>query len=318
MVIMNNIYCIYSTSYRLLDKELNNILKGNSYTTYDANEVDIDDIFENANYISLFLDTNYIVVKNVNWFSSQKKDTKKSENIDDKIINYLNNPNKSTVLILILSDKINGVKKISKMIKEKYKYVEILDYNVKELRECVNDFLKKNKIKMDYDSVNYLINNSLNKYDLVMNELDKILLYEKKELSLKDVMNIVSTNVLDNNFKFIDVIMEKNIKEIFHYYDDFLLNKNSPILILNMIANEYRNIYLIKILMRSRDKSELMNLLNIRYSFQLDKLINYSYSYKEKELEDNLCLLCDLDYMIKQGKISDKIALEWFFIKSCR
>ncbi len=315
---MNNIYCIYSTSYRLLDKELNNILNGNSYTTYDANEVDIDDIFENANYISLFLDTNYIVVKNVNWFSSQKKDTKKSENIDDKIINYLNNPNKSTVLILLLSDKMNGVKKISKMIKEKYKYIEILDYNVKELREFVNNFLKKNKIKMDYDSVNYLINNSLNKYDLVMNELDKILLYEKKDLSLKDVMNIVSTNVLDNNYKFIDVVMEKNIKEIFHYYDDFLLNKNSPILILNMIANEYRNIYLIKILMKSRDKSELMNLLNIRYSFQLDKLINYSYSYKEKELEDNLCLLCDLDYMIKQGKISDKIALEWFFIKSCR
>ena len=312
----NNIYCIYSTSYRLLDKELNKIIKDNKYTTIDANEEDIEDIFENANYVNLFMDKNYIVVKNVSWFSSTKKGNN-GESRDDIILSYLNDPNKNTILILILSDKMNGLKKISKIVKEKYNYLEILDYNVKELREEINKFLKKNNIKIDYDGVTYIINNSLNKYDLVMNELDKVLLYDKKELTLVDLKHIISINVLDNNFKFIDAVMEKNIKEVFRYYDDFLLNKNSPIMFLNILAGEYRKLYFVKTMIKNRDKSEIMSLLKIRYSFQMDKLINYSYSFSIKELEDNLVLLCDLDYKIKQGKITDKLALEWFFIKLC-
>ena len=88
-------------------------------------------------------------------------------------------------------------------------------------------------------------------------------------------------------------------------------------MLLNILANEYRNIYFVKTMLKNRDKSEIMNLLKIKYTFQIDKLINYSYSYTEKELEDNLVLLCDLDYKIKQGKISDKLALEWFFVKTC-
>ena len=312
----NNIYCIYSTSYRLLDKELNKIIKDNKYTTIDANEEDIEDIFENANYVNLFMDKNYIVVKNVSWFSSTKKGNN-GESRDDIILSYLNDPNKNTILILILSDKMNGLKKISKIVKEKYNYLEILDYNVKELREEINKFLKKNNIKIDYDGVTYIINNSLNKYDLVMNELNKVLLYDKKELTLVDLKHIISINVLDNNFKFIDAVMEKNIKEVFRYYDDFLLNKNSPIMFLNILAGEYRKLYFVKTMIKNRDKSEIMSLLKIRYSFQMDKLINYSYSFSIKELEDNLVLLCDLDYKIKQGKITDKLALEWFFIKLC-
>ena len=61
----------------------------------------------------------------------------------------------------------------------------------------------------------------------------------------------------------------------------------------------------------------MMSTLGIRFSFQIDKLINYSYSYKDKELEDYLLDLCNLDYKIKQGKITDKLALELFFLKVC-
>lgn len=319
----NNIYCIYSTSYRLLEKELNKILKDNNYTTYNADEVDTEDIFENANYINLFMDKNYMVVKNVNWFSSKKRgnneeiEEEKVDNKDQVILSYLENPNKNTVLILILNDKMNGQKKISKLIKENYNYIELLEYNVKELREEINKYLKKNKINIDYDGVSYIINNSLNKYDIVMNELDKILLYGKKDLDLKDLTNIISVGVLDNNFKFLDAVMDKDLKEIFRYYDDYILNKNYPVIFMTMLANEYRKIYFIKTLLNKRNKSELRSLLKVKYDFQMDKLIRYSYSYSEKELEDNLVLLCDLDYQIKQGKMNDKVALEWFFIKIC-
>ena len=50
----------------------------------------------------------------------------------------------------------------------------------------------------------------------------------------------------------------------------------------------------------------------------IDKLINNSYSFKEKELESFLVDLCDLDYKIKSGRISNKLALEMFIMEVCK
>lgn len=312
----NNIYVIYSTSFRLLEEEISKIVKNNSYTTYNLEEEELEDVLNDAAYFTLFDDKKYMVVKNVTCFSANKKGSEVTSK-DDYLINYLNEPNDNTVLILVLKDKMNGTKKVSKIVKEKYNYIEITNPNQKETRDIVNTFLKKNKIKLDYDEVTYIINSLDNNYDLIMNELEKLLLFDKKDISFKDLTNIISSNVLDNNFKFIEYIMNKDIKKVFKYYDDFLLNKNSPIMLMSMLANEYRNVYLVKKLMMNNNKNDIMKKLDIRFSFQIDKLINYSYSYKEKDLENKLLELCNLDYEIKQGNITDKLALELFLLKAC-
>ena len=312
----DNIFALYSTSFRLLEEEIEKITGGNSYTTYNLDEMEIDDVLNDASYYTLFDDKNYMVVKNVTNFSANKKG-KESSNKDDYLLNYLNEPNDNTVLILVLKEKLNATKKISKIVKDKYNYVELNNPNQKESRNIINKFLQKNKISIDYDGITYIINSLDNNYDLIMNELNKLLLYSKKELNMKDLTYIISSNVLDNNFKFIDYIMDKDIKSIFKYYDDFLLNKNSPIMLMSMLANEYRNVYLVKSMIRKKSKEDMMSTLGIRFSFQIDKLINYSYYYKDKELEDYLLDLCNLDYKIKQGKITDKLALELFFLKVC-
>lgn len=312
----NNIYVIYSTSFRLLEEEISKIVKNNSYTTYNLEEEELEDVLNDAAYFTLFDDKKYMVVKNVTCFSANKKGSE-ATNKDDYLINYLNEPNDNTILILVLKDKMNGTKKVSKIVKEKYNYIEITNPNQKETRDVINTFLKKNKIKLDYDEVTYIINSLDNNYDLIMNELEKLLLFDKKDISFKDLTNIISSNVLDNNFKFIEYIMNKDIKKVFKYYDDFLLNKNSPIMLMSMLANEYRNVYLVKKLMMNNNKNDIMKKLDIRFSFQIDKLINYSYSYKEKDLENKLLELCNLDYEIKQGNITDKLALELFLLKAC-
>ena len=312
----NNIYAIYSSSYRLLYDELKKIVGDSKYTSYNLEEIELEDVLSDAGYYNLFNDKNYMVVKNVTCFSANKRGSE-ATNKDEYLLNYLNEPNDNTILILVLKDKMNGTKKISKLVKEKYNYIEIVNPNQREMRDIINSFLKKNKIKLDYDTVTYIINSLDNNYDLIMNELDKLLLYGEKNLSLKDIISIISSNVLDNNFKFIEYILSKDIKNVFRYYDDFLLNKNSPIMLMIMLANEYRNVYLVKKLMMNNSKDDIMKMLGLKFSFQMDKLINYSYSYKEKELENYLLELCNLDYDIKQGRITDKLALELFLLKVC-
>ena len=112
--------------------------------------------------------------------------------------------------------------------------------------------------------------------------------------------------------------MNKKMKESFKIFDDLMLQKVEPIMLLSMLAKEIRNTLLVKKMISNKNKSEMMKLLGINYDFMIDKLINNSYSYKERELEEYLVDICDMDYKIKTGKISNRLALEMIIMKICK
>ena len=138
------------------------------------------------------------------------------------------------------------------------------------------------------------------------------------QVKYDDVVNIVSKNIEDNNFKFIDTVISKDIKEAFKMYDDLMIQKVEPIMLMSMLAKEVRNMLLIKKMLNSKGKKEMMEVLGLKFDFQIDKLISNSYSFKEYQLEKYLVLLSDLDYKIKRGKISNKLALEMFIMNICK
>lgn len=320
---MYSIYLISSNSYRLMNEELKKIIGDNSYSNYDLNVALLDDVLEEASYFSLFDEKKYMVVKNANMFGSSKKKSTEEEKIskkDEKLIKYLEEPNNNTVLIFTINGKIDSKKKICKLIKDRYKLIQLDELKPKEIYSRIDKAFKEEGYKADSNTIYYIINNSQNNYDLAMNEVDKIKLYYGKgcAVKLEDVSNIVSRNIEDNNFKFINSIMSKDIKESFKIFDDLMLQKVEPIMLMSMVAKEIRNTLLVKKMISGKTKREIMNTLGINYDFQIDKLINNSYSFKEKQLEDYLVLLCDLDYKIKRGKISNKLALEMFILNICK
>jgi DNA polymerase-3 subunit delta len=228
-------------------------------------------------------------------------------------------PNSNTVLIFTINGKADSKKKICKIIKDRYKFIQIEDLKPKEIFSRVEKSLKDDGYKIDSNTGYYIVNNALNNYDLAINEVEKIKLYYGKGCTVKydDVVNIVSKNIEDNNFKFIDTIISKDIKESFKIFDDLMIQKVEPIMLMSMIAKEIRNMLLVKKMMNTKSKKDMMNILGLKFDFQIDKLISNSYSYREEKLEEYLVLLCDLDHKIKRGKISNKLALEMFIMKIC-
>ncbi len=319
---MSNIYLISSSSIHLIDEEIKKIVNDKAYTTFDLNNVLMDDVLEEAAYFSLFDDIKYIVCKNANVFASTKKSTSEDSvsKKDDKLLKYLDEPNPNTVLIFTINGKVDSKKKIVKTIKERYSFIEIPDLKPKETFSKIEGLLKKDNYKIDSDTLYYIINNSLNNYDLIVNELEKIKLYYKdsKVIKYDDVINIVSCNLEDNNFKFIETVMNKKMVEAFKIYDDLMILKVEPIMLMMMIAKEIRNTLLTKMMSKSRSRSEIMKVLGYNYDFQLDKILNYTKMYTKKELEDYLILISDFDYKIKRGKISNKLALQMIIMQICK
>lgn len=310
-----NIYIISAFSYRIIDDEVKKIVKNNNYLTMNLNRITIPEVLQEASYYSIDSDKKYIVVSNAYLFGNVKTDDK----YIDELINYLNNPNPNTILIFTTLNGIDLRKKITKIIKDKYKLINILPMDRKTLFDFIKKEVEKNKYIIDYDSINYLINNSYDNLDIILNELDKIYLYYNKpcKILLEDIEKIVGSAMDNNNFHFVSSVIEKNLSKSLYLFKDLKVYKVEPIVLINLLAREYRLMYYLKKYQKNRlSMKDICIKLNLQ-EWQVNKLYNNSLKYREKELKDNLKTLANIDLGIKSGKLDKDIALISFMIEAC-
>lgn len=347
---MNSVYLICCNSIYMMEEEIKKIVKDNVFSTFDLNSCDLDDVLEEANYFSLFDEAKYMVVKNANLFlaSKKKKEKKEKKTKEEKmlealamseeereeaeeeekeakkyesLLQYLESPNANTILIFTVYGKADSKKKICKIIKDRYNYIEKPDLNSFQLEDVAKDLLKKDGYSADKETLGYIVANCLNKYDLVINEIEKIKLYYGKgtKLKLEEVSNIVSKNIEDNNLGFMDAVLDRNMKEAFRFYEDLMIQKVEPIMLLSMLAKEIRHILLLKKNFGSFvDTKALAEKWEMRSDYPLVKASRRRSLYSVSELEHLLVYLCDLDLKIKTGGISNKLALEMFIMEICK
>ncbi len=118
-------YLIYGESYRLIEEEIQKIIKNETnLVTLDLQESCLDDILTEATYVSMFEESKIIIVKNALFFTSNKD---KEEDMQ-KLLNYMENPIATTTLIFTTYEKIDNRKKVTKMFEKKYKIINVQDW----------------------------------------------------------------------------------------------------------------------------------------------------------------------------------------------
>ena len=183
------VYVINGESYFLINEEISKIIKDSkNITTFDLNINTLEDVIIEAGYYSIFQEDKYIIVKNANFFGSSKL----SEDDTNLLINYLDSPQDNTIIIFVCNEKLDLRKKITKLVKDKYSLKVINNLKVYEIENRLKMYFQKNKMSIDEDSLKYIISNSLNNYDLIMMEVEKLILYYNKpsNISYNDVKNI--------------------------------------------------------------------------------------------------------------------------------
>ena len=302
------IYLIYSTSYHLLEEELDNIFKEkDDIEVIDFNNSNINEIVNLASYTSLFNDNKNIIVKN---FDVSTKDI-------DLLESYIKSPNPLTTLVFITDNKVDERKKIVKLFKDQKTFINIKPLNYKDISQKLIQVARKNGYKLYQNDANYITFASLSNYDIAYNQLEKVFLYYNKPCDIeKSVLDkLISHSLDDNNFKFVDAVIKRNIFDAMKLIDDFKLFKIEPIVLVAMLAKEYRNLLIAKDLYTkgySNDKiKESLGLAD----WQVDKVINNTYNYSINELEDKILALTKLDYDLKTSAIDKYLGLEMFILK---
>lgn len=308
-----NAYLINGNSFYLLKDEINKIIKNQTnITNYDLEDDLLSDILEDASYVSLFDETKYLIINNANIFSSEKT---KEEDIT-LLLKYLDNSNPNTTLIFTLLKPLDERKKLVKLFKEKYSVKTIKDLNENDLVNKINDILKLNEKKMSILSIHYLIDSCHNNYDIIINELNKIIIYlnNKTEITDNEVKEIVSKYTEIDNFKFSDAIINKNMIKAFSILEELQNNNVDAIMLIGLLASQYRTILGVLILNNeNKSDSEIASILEI-HPYRVKMAKEKSYYFTIELLKEHLCFLAELDAKIKKGLLEGYKALEMFIL----
>jgi len=308
-----NIYLIETSSRVLLEEQEAKLLHGsNNKIIYNALETTIEDILSEASYVSMFEDMKYLIVKNANFFGPQKL----KEADEERFLKYLEQPYPLCTIIFETYETVDNRKKITKMLKEKYQYISIPMPKGLELYNKVANLLIEKKYLAEKDTINYIINACLGNYDLIFNEINKIDLYYEKptKIKLETIKNIISKTMTDNNFKFLDAVMDLDLKKAFVILEDLITLKVEPLSLINLLAREYRNMLLLKSFQKQKySPNEIKKELHLQ-DWQYEKTYQKSQNYHEDDLKDYLIRLEKLDYQIKSGQIEKLVGLKLFLI----
>ncbi|MBR1413977.1 MAG: DNA polymerase III subunit delta [Bacilli bacterium] len=310
-----NIYLISGTSYKQIEEAQNKILESNSknITIINYNDSSIEDILSEASYFSLFDDEKTLIVKNSNFFSTAKLTDK-----EDKMFNdYLANPNPATTIIFETYEKLDSRKKIVKTMKDKFKVIELPLLKNNEVILKINNYMKENKFSIDSKASEYIAASNNYNYDLIINELDKIMLYYDKpcKIEYSDAYKLTSSVLNDNNFKYVDAMINKNLQLAIKYFNELIKMKTDPIALINLLAREYRLTYMVGFLNKSTNEFNISRSLGLQ-NWQVSKYIKQAYNYSLDDLLIKLNRLGNLDYKIKSGKVDKFIGLRLFMLEN--
>ena len=309
------IYLISIPSYHLIENEISNIIKDKNYIFFNMAKISVKEIIEEANYFSLTGENKYIVISNADFFGPDKLNEEDSE----LLYNYLVNPIKNTILIFTTEYPIDLRKKTTKEIKTNHNIININKFSYKDYENAINKYVKSKGFDIEYKCINYLINNSYDNLDIIFNELDKIMLYYNKKTTIKynDLIKTLSNALDNNNFHFVNAVIEKNLKQAYNLYNDLKIYKVEPIALINLLAREYRLMYYVKKLYQEkRNLNEICSKLKLQ-DWQINKIYNNTLKYSFEEIEKNLVDLSKIDTSIKKGIWDKDTALISFLLESC-
>ncbi|MBQ9024235.1 MAG: DNA polymerase III subunit delta [Bacilli bacterium] len=315
---MNNIYLIYGNEEYLIKKELSKIINDSNVIEdniirYNLNEVNVIEVLDEASTISMFDSNKLIICEDCSFLTG---DNKKEINHDiESLIKYINNPFNDVYLIFIVKrEKLDERKKIVKELKKHSKVIECRKIESHDLNNYIYKYFQVSGYNIDMNLVRMIVDKV--KYDLanIINECDKLMLYKDtdKNITKEDIDNIIIENMEDDIFSLANSILEKDKNKSIKIYKDLLLKGEEPIKLLVMVANQFRLILQVKLMLKNGYKQ--IEMANIIKEHPYRVKLALGSNYEEKELISNIKKLYKLDHDIKIGEIDKNFGFELFLL----
>lgn len=290
-------YLVSGDDYYLFDKALSMITKAMDLQLEDFNKSVFDDdnfamqtVLNACEILPMGSNKRLVIVKNI---------TKINENDKNLLENYLKNPCKSTVLLILdFNNKFTSIQKLCEFVDAKRMDKSIARSIV------VNDLAKRGK-QISAEAVEVLLDYCNGYLTNVMNEIDKLVFYDMHEslVTKKTVETVVNKNVEFAVFELTEALGKRNLDKALNLLSQMEKDPST----LGLITNHFRRLFFIAI---SADMSngELASLLGVK-EYAILKQREQVGNFSKMQLKKIYSLLEEVDYKIKSGQMLSLTAL---------
>ena len=206
---MSNIFVIISNDSYLINEEKEKLIKSSgidqfNISSYNFLDSDPLEILNEMMTVSLLGEQRMVIITEPEFLKS----TYKNQAIVDKFINYFENENEDTILVIVSENDLEGKIKINSVLKSKAKIIKIAAIEGDNLSSWIVNRLSGEGYKIDSSALSELIERTEGDIMQINNELEKLKLYQDdKVITYNSVKLLVSRNLEDNIFNLLNAFI---------------------------------------------------------------------------------------------------------------
>lgn len=307
----------------LITKIVNNEINSKTEVIkYDGYKDTVSDLVNECCSLSLFDERKTVIFSNAYFLSTAKgnKNPIKEKDQDYKsLLSYFKNPEPNCDLYILVTGSLDSKNELVKALKElPADFHEVFDLKDEDFVSLAFKHAKEAGGDIDRDAVKLLNEYCSGDYSLFINNLDKLLLYNK-HVRTDDVKLLVNKPLEDKAYDLASKLLNKNIKSALNSYQELRQNGWEGLSMISTLANQFRFMALTKFLIAkgyNNDDiaSELSNknakIKSAKIYYTRKDIQNYSF----QQLLNILCRLGDIEKDVKLNNDNVDERLELFFL----
>lgn len=313
-------FIIQSEVEVLITKQLNGLVakykeKGEvDVIKYDMEQVSLSEILEEASTYPMWSDYKVIICNNAYFLTAKGIKSSEFENNYDDLLNYLSGQSEFSAIIFVVDTKMDKRKSLVKELSKLCKVFVLDSFDSEKIEDIVMNKFSKSDKYISEEEVKHFCKRLNYDLSLIVNEMDKLLLVEDQEITNSIIDSLVARSIEDNIFELTSAVVDGNVNRSYEIYQDLIMQKEEPIAMIAMLANQFRLILQVKgYANMGLSKGEIASRLGV-HPYRVELAIKKSYVLSEDMLHDYIDKLCDMDYQIKTGKVDKYQALELFLL----
>lgn len=314
---LQNIYLLYGEEEylkkvyekKITDKAVSSDMRNMNFDIFDGKDFNSQKIIDAAQTAPFFNDFRLIEVKNSELFVKGRKDE------SEKIAEFIEKIPDSTILLFIES-KVDKRSKIFKTVEKYGKTAYFQPLSENEIIKWIKKIFLDSGKNISNSDIVYFLRTVGSDMETIFAESEKLISYcDSESISASHIDNICIKSVESGIFDLVAAIGNKNSARAIEIYLNLIAAKQAPLMILTMIARQFRLLLQTKYLSeKGMYSEEIAKTLGAR-NFIIKECLLQSKNFKKRFLLSavNECLKTDID--IKTGIMDEKIAVEILIVK---
>ena len=278
-------------------------------TTYDMEVDAMGDVINDCMTMPFLSDKKVVIMRHPIFLT---KDNTVSYH---QLLDYLDNPSESTLLIIDASGlEIDESKDIVIKLKKKATITEQSTLSEVEMKGWFKRQFGVLGIEIEANAVELFFEYVHNDLIKAKGEVEKLLNYlgDRKIVTIRDVASVVSDEGETNVFALIKAINSRDKNKTMEIYYSLLNAGNDQIKLLNLVYRSMKDSYTtLKLLSEGKNQNEIATFLGVSAG-RAYYIMKDAKAFDEKTLEEDLIKIGDLDYKIKCGLIDKVSGMELF------